>query len=149
MAQTLSNLISHLIFSTKERRPLINEEFRHDLHAYLGGIVRNLRGAALTINGVSDHVHLLIQLPPSLSMSDAVRTIKANSTRWVHERTRNKLFAWQAGYGVFSVSRSNVDVVARYIANQEAHHRKRSFQDEYVDFLKRHDVDYDERYIWS
>lgn len=150
MSQTLTNLLTHIVFSTKGRRPLIDAESKADLIAYLGGIVRELNGKPLIINGTADHVHLLIQLPPTLPVSDAMRVIKTNSSRWVHQRWPvKKDFGWQGGYGAFSVSRSNVHQVIAYIQNQEEHHRKRSFQEELIAILKKHNIEYDERYIWE
>ncbi|MCA1614881.1 MAG: IS200/IS605 family transposase [Acidobacteria bacterium] len=146
MPHTFTNLLTHVIFGTKDRAPLIGAELRPELHAYVGGIVRELGGRAVAINGVADHVHLLVSLPPTLSLSDMMRVLKANSSRWVKE-TRRIPFAWQAGYGAFSVSRSNVSAVANYIARQEEHHRRLSFRDEFITFLRRHGVEYDERYI--
>jgi putative transposase len=128
--------------------PLIVSTLRADLHAYMGGIVRLLEGTALAIDGTVDHVHLLIILPPAVAIADAVRVVKANSSKWVPEK-RNRPFNWQTGYAAFSVSQSNVGEVVRYIAEQEAHHRRRAFQEELVAFLKRHGVAYDERYIWE
>jgi putative transposase len=123
-------------------------DFRSDLFAYLGGIIREMGGTALIINGTADHIHMLVRARPAHSPAEVVRVAKANSSRWVHEKW-NSDFAWQTGYGVFSVSESNVAGVTRYIAEQEKHHRKLSFQEEYVAFLKRNNVAYDERYIWD
>ena len=148
MSHAFTNLLAHVIFSTKERAPLIDAELRPKLHAYLGGIVRELNGTPLSINGTDDHVHLLVSMPPTVSTSDAMRVLKANSSKWVHD-TRRKPFGWQAGYGAFSVSQSNVPSVTQYIASQEEHHRKVSFKEEFVSFLKRHGVGYDERFIWG
>jgi len=103
----------------------------------------------LAVGGIFDHVHVLMRLPPSVSISDAMRTIKARSSHWMHEREGSPFFAWQAGYGAFSVSRSNVQAVARYIANQPIHHRGQSFEHEYLETLRLNDVEYDERYIWT
>jgi putative transposase len=148
MAQTFTNLLTHIVFSTKDRVPLILPEFRPHLHAYLGGIVRELGGCARMINGTADHVHILAGLPPTLAIADALRVVKANSSRRVGlEKTRH--FGWQAGYGAFSVSESKATEVIRYIANQEQHHRKRTFQEEFLAFLKKHNIEYDERYIWK
>jgi len=127
---------------------LLKPNFRPDLFAYLGGIIREMGGTALMINGTADHVHMLVRVRPAHSPAETVRVAKANSSRWVHEKW-NSDFAWQTGYGVFSVSESNVAGVTRYIAEQEKHHRKLSFQEEYVAFLKRNNVAYDERYIWD
>src|SRR5262245_7984376 len=124
MAQTCGNVVLHMVFSTKERRPLITPEIRADLFAYMGGIIREMRGSPLIINGMADHVHLLARIRPVHSAAEIARVIKTNSSRWAHE-TKAVRFSWQAGYGVFSVSESTVPSVTRYIAEQEAHHRAR------------------------
>lgn len=150
MAHTFTNLLTHAIFSTKDRRPCIKAEIKTELHAYIGGIVRELRGKALLINGTADHVHLLFDLPPSVSVSEALRIVKANSSRWVHDKwDRRYPFGWQTGYAAFSVSQSNVPGVLKYIANQEKHHRKISFKEELLAYLKKHNIPYDERFIWK
>jgi putative transposase len=150
MAHTASNIIVHLIFSTKQRLPLITPEIRDQLFAYLGGIVRQVRGVALMINGTADHVHMLIRFPTDYSTADMARTVKANSTKWLHEKWPDQRdFSWQTGYGAFSVSTSNIAAVSEYISSQEEHHKNRSFQDEFVAFLKKNGIAYDERYIWS
>jgi REP element-mobilizing transposase RayT len=150
MAHTFTNLLTHIIFSTKERVPCISADLKPKLHAYMGGIVRELKGKAYSIDGTNDHVHLLVSLPPSISLSDAMRIIKTNSSGWVHNLdARHRTFAWQIGYGAFSVSKSNVAAVVRYIQNQEEHHRKISFKEEFVEFLEKHGIEYDERYIWE
>jgi len=148
LSHTAGNLVLHLIFSTKGRQPLITNQIRGDLFAYLGGIVREMKGTALTINGTNDHVHMLIRIRPVQAAADIARAVKANSSKWIHEKW-NLQFAWQKGYGAFSVSESNVPAVSRYIATQEEHHKKRTFQEEYVAFLKKNNVQYDERYIWE
>ena len=148
MSHTSGNILLHFIFSTQVRRPLIKPDFRVDLFAYLGGIVREMDGTALIVNGTADHVHMLARLRPVHSAAEVVRIIKANSSRWVHEKW-DREFGWQTGYGVFSVSESNVEAVKKYIAEQEEHHQKHSFQEEFVAFLKRNNVAYDERYIWD
>jgi REP element-mobilizing transposase RayT len=148
MAHTLTHLLTHVVFGTKERAPLIIPNLRPHLHAYMGGIIREMNGTALAVGGTSDHVHLLIVLPPVLSVSEAMRVVKTNSSRWVKE-TYRITFGWQSGYGAFSVSQSNAADVSSYIARQEGHHRKVTFQEEFVVFLKRHGVEYDERYLWS
>jgi len=148
MSRTFTNLLTHVIFSTKDREPWIRRETKTELHAYLGGLVRELKGKAYGINGTSDHVHMLINLPPNVPTSDALRFIKANSSRWMRDKWK-KPFAWQLGYAAFSVSKSNAPQVLKYIANQEEHHRRVAFTDELVDFLRKHEIDYDERYIWT
>jgi putative transposase len=147
MSRTFTNLLTHVVFSTKDRAPSIVREVKLELHAYLGGLTRELKGKAYGINGTSDHVHMLISLPANVSISEAMRFIKSNSSGWVNDKWR-KAFAWQLGYGAFSVSKSNMPAVLKYIAQQEAHHRRISFKDEFVDFLRKHEIEYDERYIW-
>lgn len=150
MAHTFTNLLTHAIFSTKDRRPVIDRELKAQLFPYMRGILRELQVKTLAINGVDDHVHLLFALPPSLSVAEVMRILKTNSSRWVHESsTARRMFGWQSGYGAFSVSQSNVVDVVEYIRGQEEHHQKRTFQEEYVVFLKKHGIEYDERYIWE
>jgi len=148
VAQTCGNVVVHLIFSTKLRKPLIAPGIRSDLFAYLGGIVHEMHGAALIVNGTCDHVHMLIRIRPVQSIAEIARVVKTNSSGWIRKKG-HKESAWQAGYGVFSVSESNVAAVTKYIATQEEHHKKRSFQEEFVAFLKKNEVAYDERYIWD
>ena len=123
----------HFIFSTQGRLPLIEPEFRDDLFAYLGGVIREMNGTALIVNGATDHVHMLVRVRPVHSAAEIARVVKANSSRWLREKW-DPQFAWQTGYGVFSVSESNVAAVMKYIADQEEHHHKRSFQEEFVAF---------------
>ena len=150
MAQTFTNLLTHVIFSTKERRPCIRPEWKPNLLAYMGGIVRELNGKALAIDGANDHVHILLWMPPTRSISETLRILKTNSSRWVNQECGMKQsFAWQAGYGAFSVSHSTAPAVVRYIRGQENHHQRVSFQEEFVEFLKRNGIEYDERYIWA
>ncbi len=130
--------------------PCIKADLKPRLFAYLGGIVRELKGKAFAIGGTNDHAHMLVSLPPSTALSDAVRIIKTNSSGWVHGLgTGYRTFAWQIGYGAFSVSQSNLPAVIKYIETQEEHHRKTSFKEELVAFLKKHAIEYDERYIWE
>jgi putative transposase len=149
MSHTYTNLLTHIIFSTKERTPFINDGLKRDLHAYLGGIVRELRGTALRVYGTADHVHLLVGLPASLAVADALRVIKTNSSRWMHEQKRSVKFGWQEGYGAFSVSRSNAAAVSAYIERQEEHHHKLTFREEFVAFLRKHGVECDEENLWA
>jgi putative transposase len=148
MSHTSGNILLHLIFSTRARLPLIKAEFRDDLFAYLGGIIRAIDGTALIINGGRDHVHMLIRVRPVHAAAEIVRIVKTNSSRWVREKYSSH-FAWQTRYGVFSVSESNVAAVTKYIAQQEEHHKKHSFQEEFVAFLKKNRVEYDPRYVWD
>jgi REP-associated tyrosine transposase len=136
-------------FSTHERAPFIADPIRDDLHAYLGGIVHELRGDALAIGGTSDHVHMLIRMPANLAVSDCLRVIKTSSSRWVHERwPQRKTFAWQTGYGALSVSESARDRVVDYTRCQQEHHRKISFEDEFLSFLRKQRIEFDQRYLW-
>ncbi len=123
-------------------------EIRADLFAYLGGIVREMHGTALIINGTADHVHMLIRIRPAHAVAEIARIAKTNSSRWAGTKWKME-FAWQTGYGAFSVSESNVAAVSRYIAEQEQHHKKRDFQEEHVAFLRKNKIAYDERYIWD
>jgi REP element-mobilizing transposase RayT len=146
MGHTYTNLLTQ--FSTKDRLPYLRVEQRHDVFTYIGGIVRELKGSALNVNGVDDHVHLLVRLPASLAVAKAVEIVKTNSSRWIHEgRVLHRTFAWQPGYAAFSVSESQLENVSGYITNQEDHHRTITFQEELVAFLERSHVQYDERYI--
>jgi REP element-mobilizing transposase RayT len=149
MAHTLTNLLAHVIFSTRGRAPLIVDAIRGDLHAYLGGILGELHATPIIIGGTMDHVHLLIQLPANLAVADCLRVLKTNSSPWVKERwPERRSFGWQSGYGVFSVSESNRASVIRYIQQQAQHHFKVSFQDELLALLRKHDVAFDEQYLW-
>ncbi len=150
MAHTFSNLLTHVIFSTKRRIPLIAAEIKNELHAYMGGIIRQLNGQPIRIDGTSDHVHLLLRLPPDVSVSETLRILKTNSSRWVHERwPSRRAFGWQAGYSAFSVSQSNASKVLKYITSQEEHHRRVSFEEEFLAFLKKHRIQYDKLYLWD
>lgn len=149
MGQTLTSITLHIIFSTKGRTPSINSELKQDLMAYMGGIVRELKGEPLIINGISDHVHMLIEIPPTISTSDFMRVVKTNSSKWVHQNYGLKTFAWQDGYGAFSVSKSGIPAVFDYIKDQEQHHKKRSFQEELIAFLHKYTISYDDRYLWE
>ena len=117
--------------------------------AYLGGIVRNIHGKLMDSNARPDHVHCLLSLPPALAVAEALRVIKSNSSLWIHQTWHGAAFAWQVGYGAFSVSQSNVPAVVKYIRDQEQHHRTISLQEEFLAFLKAHRIPYDERYIWE
>ncbi len=150
MANTLTNLLYHVVFSTKDREPLIRDAFRDELEKYIAGIIRNEGGIQLGIGGVADHIHIVAKFKPDRSVAEMVRLIKANSSKWVNEEHGGPgRFAWQSGYGAFSVSQSQLDKLLAYVANQDAHHRTRSFQDEYRDFLNRHGIEFDERYLWG
>ena len=150
MAHTLTNLLTHVVFSTSGRAPLLADAMRPGVHAYIGGILREMHAVPIAIGGTVDHVHLLTRLPADLSVADCLRVVKANSSRWVKEQwPERRLFAWQGGYGAFSVSESSRGEVIRYIQDQALHHQRISYQDEFLALLKKHDLEFDERYLWQ
>ncbi|HLN99609.1 MAG TPA: IS200/IS605 family transposase [Pyrinomonadaceae bacterium] len=148
MPATYCSLHYHATFSTKDRYPLITSEWREQLHAYLGGILKNLNGIPLAIGGVEDHVHMLMGLRATHAVAVILREVKGGSSEWVHSKIGKRSFSWQPGYCGITVSPSHVEKVKRYILNQEEHHRRITFQQEYLDMLKLAGIAYDERYIW-
>jgi REP element-mobilizing transposase RayT len=150
MPSTYTNLLYHFVFSTKDRIPLITNDLQDELYRYIGGIVRAEGGILLEIGGVNDHIHILAKIKPAISVSDMLGTIKANSSKWVsdHEMKLRK-FGWQEGYAAFTVSESQVPAVREYIRNQAEHHRKQTYQEEFVALLERHGIEYDPRYLWA
>ena len=149
MPNTYTNLLYHIVFSTKDRAPLITENLKEELHKYIGGIIRDEGGVKLESGGVEDHIHLLVKFKASVSVSDMLRLIKANSSKWANERRTEGEFAWQEGYAAFTVSESQVVPVRRYIRNQVQHHRKQTYKEEFVALLTRHGVEYDPKYLWD
>jgi REP element-mobilizing transposase RayT len=148
--QSFAAAYLHVIFSTKDRRPLIAADLAPRLYEYLAGTARGNKCRLTAAGGVADHVHLLVSLGREIAIADLVRELKAGSSRWVHDTFPEMAdFAWQAGYGAFSVSASMLDRVTRYINNQAEHHKKQSFQDEYREFLRKHGIEWDERYVWD
>ena len=148
MADSYTNLLYHIVFSTKDRRPIITSEFESRLYDYIGGTIRRVGGTCLELNGTEDHIHLLTTLRPDHALSDVLRDLKANASGWMHDVfPALKDFSWQRGYGAFTVSQSNVEGVRRYIAQQKTHHHKVSFRDEFIEFLKANGIEYDERYL--
>ena len=144
-----TNLKYHIVFSTKQRRPLIESTLLPRLQEYVGGIVRELDGKLLEANGPEDHMHLCIQAKPTIAVSDLVGKIKANSSGWVHKTFPHlRDFAWQDGYAAFTVAQSGLSILSKYIHAQQEHHKKQSFQEELIALLKLHGIDYDERYIF-
>lgn len=148
MPSTHLSLHYHVVFSTKDRHPLISPDWKDRLHAYLGGIVRDIGGIPECVGGIEDHVHLLIGLKATHRLCDVLRDIKILSSRWMHDVVGVREFAWQDGYGAFTVSESRREAVKQYINDQEVHHRTRTYQDEYVTFLRHAGVKFDERYLW-
>jgi REP element-mobilizing transposase RayT len=148
MSDSYTNLLYHIIFSTKDRRPLITDAYQPRLYEYIGGTIRGLGGISLELNGTDDHVHLLTKLRPDTALSDVLRDLKANASGWMHDVFPElKDFSWQRGYGAFTVSQSSVEEVRRYIARQKEHHQTLSFREEFIQFLKANEIEYDERYL--
>jgi REP element-mobilizing transposase RayT len=149
MAGTYTNLLYHIVFSTKERRQLITPAIEGELFDYIGGIIRGLKGVQLEIGGIADHIHVLAKFKPTLSLSDAVRDIKANSSKWLNEeKAKIYKFAWQDGFAAFTVSESQVERVVEYIRNQKNHHKRKTFKQELIELLVKNRVEYEERYLW-
>lgn len=150
MAGTYSQLLYHIVFSTKERAPWINAALAERLYPFIGGIIRAERGVLYDVGGIEDHVHLYLRWRPDSSISDLMRTVKSRSSKWVHDEFPSLgAFAWQEGYSVFSVSKSQEDAVKRYIAGQAEHHKKEDFKSELLRILRAHGVEFDERYVFD
>jgi len=150
MPSTYTNLLYHIVFSTKQRIPLITKELQEDLYRYVGGIIRGEGGVSIKIGGTADHIHILTKFKPAVSVSDMLAKIKANSSKWMNdEKMKLRKFGWQEGYAAFSVSESQMPAVVEYVRNQESHHRKQTFQEEFLALLDRHGIEYDPRYLWD
>lgn len=151
MAQSLAKVYLHLVFSTKHRQNFILPKVETALYAYIGGVIKNLRGIPIKINGMPDHIHILATLPRTITLAKFLEEIKRSSSKWIKTQGKEFVdFSWQGGYGVFSVSQSKVDVVSNYISNQKAHHHhQKSFKEELIEFLEQYDVEYDEKYLWD
>jgi REP-associated tyrosine transposase len=148
MAGTYTKLYYHIVFTTKNRIPFINETIDTELHKYIAGIIRNLEGSCIEINGTQDHVHILTTIPPKISISEALRSIKASSSKWLREsKPALSPFAWQDGYSAFTVSASQLESVRQYIRDQKSHHHTRDFKAELLALLEKHGIEYDERYL--
>jgi len=141
-----TRFLFHIVFATKDRIPLISRSWETDLYRYMAGIIKAIDGDAIEINGMSDHVHILVRLEPG-DFPAFMRELKASSSKWA--KRHQPKFAWQRRYGAFTVSESAVEAVRKYIRDQELHHRKRTFEDEYVELLRRHNVEFDEKYVWE
>ncbi len=149
MPQSLASLHCHIVLSTKHREPLITGDLPPRLYGYIGGTLRQHSSSLLAAGGMPDHVHLLVSLGRTLAVADTVRVIKSNSG-WIHEEfSALRGFHWQDGYGAFAVSNSNLSAVKEYIGNQKEHHRALSFKEEFLEFLRRHNLEWDERYVWD
>lgn len=152
MPQSLAKVVIHIVFSTKDRRPFLRDPgLRQELYAYMATILKdNVDSPAILINGVEDHIHALVNLSRKFAIMDVIQEMKTGTSKWLKTKSSETAeFAWQSGYGTFSVSESNVEQVKEYITNQEEHHKKMSFQDEFRAFCKRHNVELDERYVWD
>jgi putative transposase len=150
MANTYASLHYHLVFSTKNRVGFLKPEMEQRVWAYIGGVARKHNMTALQIGGYDDHIHALVMARPTVSPSQIAQSLKGDSSKWIHE-TFPELsdFSWQEGYGAFTVSKSNLESVVSYIQKQREHHQKHTFQEEYLEFLQKHGIEYDERYVWG
>lgn len=148
MGQSLHQNYAHLVFSTKDRRPLIDGTIEPDLYAYLGGITRDLNATLLAVNGMTDHIHLLIRTNKNIADAEFMKQLKGSSSKWMNEKGISN-FKWQGGYGWFSVSAKDLDQAKGYLAKQKEHHKTVTFKDEFRQFLKSYHVEYDERYVWD
>ncbi len=150
MANTYTQLFVHIVFSTKGREKILLNNYRDDLFKYMSGIINGKNQKSLAVNGVTDHVHLFLSIQPTITISDLVRDIKHSSTNFIKEKgfIKNK-FNWQKGFGAFTYSKSQIDSVINYIMNQEEHHKQKTFEEEYIEFLNKFDIDYDEKYVFD
>jgi REP element-mobilizing transposase RayT len=151
MSQSLSKILVHSVFSTKERRPFLRDlGLREEMHHYIGGILAKLDCQPVVVGGVEDHIHLLCALARTSAASDMVKEVKRGSSLWIKTKGQDlKNFSWQSGFGIFSIGFSQLPDVKRYIEGQAEHHRKISYQDEFRELLKRYEIEYDERYVWD
>ncbi len=150
MANTYSQIYIQIVFAVKNRNALIRSSWEEKLFQYITGIIKNKEQKLIAINGVTDHIHIFIGLKPNCCLSDLVREIKKASTVFINDNKLSKYkFNWQAGFGAFSYSKSHIDAVYNYIMNQKNHHKKKTFKDEYLDFLKKYDIPYEEKYLFE
>ena len=150
MSGTFSQIYLQIIFAVKSRQNLLHESWRQEIFKYMAGIIKEKKQKPIIVNGISDHVHLFVGLKPSMCISDLVRDIKSNTTNFINDKKilGNK-FSWQEGYGVFSYAHSQINTVYHYVENQEEHHRKKSFREEYIDFLEKFQIEYKEKYLFD
>lgn len=150
MANTYTQIHIHFVFAVKFRDGIIQSKWKEDLYKYMSGIIQNNNHKLLAINGMSDHIHILIGLRPAQSISDLMKEVKQSSSKWINQnKLTNGHFEWQEGYGAFSYSKSQINQVVSYIQNQELHHKKKTFKEEYLDFLVKFEIDYDEKFIFK
>lgn len=150
MTQSLADIIVHMVFSTKERLPLIKSAIEEELYKYISGLCLNLECPDIKINGVEDHIHILVQLGRTITVSNLISEMKSNSSRWIKSKSLDyKDFAWQGGFGAISVSRYNLDSAKEYLSKQKEHHKAVSFRDELRALLKKAQITYDEKYLWN
>jgi len=150
MSHTYHQLIYHLVWSTKERQPLITPDIQNRLYEYMGGTLRSLACQPLLIGGMPDHVHFCVGIPPTLVPAEIIRSVKVASSKWVSQNFQiDKKFQWQEGYGAFTVGPSSKKAVLKYIKNQETHHKKRDFKEEFLWLLKNHDIEFEEKFLWK
>ncbi|WP_433836460.1 IS200/IS605 family transposase [Flavobacterium anhuiense] len=150
MANTYTQIHIHFVFAVKYRKAIIHKNWKDELYKYISGIIRNNNHKLLAINGVSDHIHILVGFRPVQSISELMKNVKQNSSKWINEnRFINTHFEWQEGYGAFSYSKSQLHAVINYIENQEQHHKQKTFREEYINFLEKFEVDYDEKFIFK
>ena len=150
MSQSLSNILVHIIFSTKLSKPFIVQSIKNELYSYMASILKNCDCSPIIIGGIEDHVHVLCKLSKTRSMSSVIEDIKKKSSKWIKTKgVEYKGFYWQNGYGAFSIGESQVNTLKKYIQNHEEHHRKKSFKEELLELLNRYGVKYDERYLWD
>jgi len=148
MAQSLSNVILHIVFSTKNRDSVIYADRKNNLYAYIAIIIRDMGGNAFRVGGIENHIHIACSLPRTISQSDFIKKIKGSSSQWGKENGLKYLY-WQNGYGIFSISASHLPKLLHYIDNQEEHHKEKTFQDEFISFLNKYNIKYDEKYVWD
>jgi REP element-mobilizing transposase RayT len=150
MPQSLSNVLLHIVFSTKNRAKLILPEFENELHAYLSDICRANKSNVYKVGGTENHVHIACSLPRTITISSLLEEIKSSSSKWMKSKSPNcSSFAWQSGYGAFSLGQSQLPTLIQYVENQHAHHGKKSFEDELLGFLKLYEIKFDEQYLWD
>lgn len=148
MPSTHTSLHYHIVFSTKDRLPEIHDEWRDELHRYIAGTINSLEGVTLQVGGTRDHVHILCGLKPAHCLADVVRDTKSAATTWARKTRARRFAGWQDGYGAFTASRSGLANIREYIRNQDSHHARWSFEEEYLELLERHDIDFNEKYLW-